>query len=244
MAIKSLIRKLILGHKSDSESFVNYYRKLGTKIGERTIIFEPTKTFIDVTRPFLVEIGDDVQITRGVTILTHGYDWSVLKGVYGEVSGSAGKVKIGNNVFIGTNATILKGVTVGNNVVIGANSLVNKDVPDNSVYAGNPAKFICTIEDYYVKRQQEQLKEAEEIYTNYVACYGKEPQADIFNEFFWLFHRRNEPLLPEFEWQIKTNSNYSYSMEKFMASEPEFDGYEAFLQHMRKLIQCEEKAQN
>ena len=140
MAIKKLIRRIILKHKSDSESFAEHYRKLGARIGERTIFFEPTKTFIDETRPFLIEIGDDVQITRGVTILTHGYDWSVLKGVYGEVSGSAGKVKIGNNVFVGTNATILKGVTVGNNVVIGANSLVNKDIPDNSVYAGNPAQ--------------------------------------------------------------------------------------------------------
>lgn len=233
MGIKSLIRKLILGHKSDSESFVNYYRKLGTKIGERTTVFEPTKTFIDLTRPFLVEIGDDVQITRGVTILTHGYDWSVLKGIYGEVSGSAGKVKIGNNVFIGTNATILKGVTVGNNVVIGANSLVNKDIPDNSVYAGNPAQYICSIEEYNTRRQKVQLKEAYEIYTNYVACYGREPEAEIFGEFFWLFHRRNDPLLPEFERRMRTNSNYAYSKEKFAESKPLFDGYEVFLQHLR-----------
>ena len=86
--------------------------------------------------------------------MTHGYDWSVLKGKYGEICGSAGKVKIGNNVFIGMQATILKGVTIGNNVIIGANSLVNKNVPDNTVVAGNPAKVIMTIDEYYEKRKR------------------------------------------------------------------------------------------
>ena len=62
-----------------------------------------------------------MEIIRGVTILTHGYDWSVLKGVYGGILGSVGKVTIGNNCFIGMNATILIGVTIGYNVIIGAN---------------------------------------------------------------------------------------------------------------------------
>lgn len=38
----------------------------------------------------MLKIGNNVQITAGVTILTHGYDWSVLKGYYGEILGSAG----------------------------------------------------------------------------------------------------------------------------------------------------------
>ena len=86
----------------------------------------------------MIEIGNNVSITTGVTILTHGYDWSVFKGMYGDVLGSAGRVKIGDNVFIGMHSTILKGVTIGDNVVIGANSLINKDVPDNCVVVGNP----------------------------------------------------------------------------------------------------------
>ena len=130
-------------------------------MGGGTVIFAPTKTLIDITRPWLIEIGENVQITDGVTILTHGYDWSVLKGIYGEVLGSAGKVKIGNNVFIGMKTTILKGVTIGNNVIIGANSLVNKDIPNSCVVAGNPAKIIMSVEDYYIKRKNAQYKEAE-----------------------------------------------------------------------------------
>lgn len=54
-------------------------------------------------------------------------------------------VKIGRNVWIGSNSTILPGVTVGDNAVIGAGSVVTKDIPENTVFAGNPAKFIKNI---------------------------------------------------------------------------------------------------
>ena len=70
--IKKIIKKLVLGYKSDSDSYLNHLRSAGSRIGERVVVFEPSKTFIDETRPFLIEIGDDVQITRGVTMLTHG----------------------------------------------------------------------------------------------------------------------------------------------------------------------------
>ena len=54
-------------------------------------------------------------------------------------------VKIGSRVWIGAHATILSGVTVGNNAVIAAGAVVTKDVPDNAVVAGVPAKIIKTI---------------------------------------------------------------------------------------------------
>lgn len=54
-------------------------------------------------------------------------------------------VTIGNSVWIGGGAIILPGVTVGNNVVIGAGSVVTRDLPDNVVAAGNPAKAIKVI---------------------------------------------------------------------------------------------------
>ena len=56
--------------------------------------------------------------------------------------------KIGDNVYIGSKCIILPGVRIGNNVVIGAGSVVTKDIPDNSVYAGNPARFICDLQTY------------------------------------------------------------------------------------------------
>ena len=140
--IKRKIQKVIFGNKASSEEYVSYLRNLGMKIGDRVVIFSPRHTLIDETSPWMIEIGNDVQIPHGVTILTHGYDWSVLKGAYGDVLGSSGGVKIGNNVFIGMNTTILKGTTIGDNVIIGAGSVVVSDVPPNSTVVGVPGKVV------------------------------------------------------------------------------------------------------
>ena len=148
MLIKKILKRIVFGHRCSSEAYVAYLRKIGMKIGGGTVFFAPQNVCIDVTRPWLIYIGNNVQITSGVTILTHGYDWAVVKGVYGEILGSSGEVRIGNNVFIGMNSTILKGAKIGNNVIIGANSLVNKDIPDNVVVAGNPAVVVSSLESY------------------------------------------------------------------------------------------------
>ena len=52
---------------------------------------------------------------------------------------------IGDNVTLGVNVTIIGGITIGNNVIIGAGSVVVKDIPDNSVAVGNPARVIRTL---------------------------------------------------------------------------------------------------
>lgn len=59
-----------------------------------------------------------------------------------------GRAVIGDNVSLGANVTIIGNIHIGNNVVIGAGSVVVKDVPDNCVVAGNPAKIIRTIESH------------------------------------------------------------------------------------------------
>ena len=59
-----------------------------------------------------------------------------------------GKINIGNNVFIGAGATVLYDVNIGNNVIIGAGSIVTHDIPDNSVVAGIPAKYIKSFDEY------------------------------------------------------------------------------------------------
>lgn len=68
-----------------------------------------------------------------------------------------GKINIGNNVFVGAYSVILPNTKIGNNVVIGANSIVTKDIEENSVVAGNPAKFICTY-DEYINKNKEKIK--------------------------------------------------------------------------------------
>ena len=231
MLIKRMIRKIIFREKTDSASYIQYLRKKGMRIGQRSVIYAPKTVVIDETRPWMIEIGDDVKITHGVIILTHGFDWSVLKGVYGEVLGSCGKVTIGNNVFIGMNSVILKGVTVGNNVIIGAGSLVNKDIPDNCVVAGNPAKVIMSIEEYHEKRLKAQEKEAVELVKEYRKVYGRDPGEAELSEFFWLFTDHAQALPKAWEAQMSVGGNRAYSEKVITEHTKQYENMEEFLHH-------------
>ena len=118
-----------------------YARQMGVKIGKRCSI--ANRNF--GSEPYLIEIGDHVQITAGVRFFTHGGSW-VFREKYPDFD-FFGKIKIGNNVYIGTCAFILPGVTVGNNVIIAAGSIVTKSIPDNAIVGGNPAKIIGNVND-------------------------------------------------------------------------------------------------
>lgn len=228
---KKIIRKIIYGNKADSKSYVYYLMSKGVRIGNRTKFFAPRTGLVDTTRPWLLSIGDDVQIAQGVTILTHGYDWSVIKGLYGEILGSSGKVSIGNNVFIGVNTTILKGVSIGNNVIIGACSLVNKDVPNNCVVAGNPARIIMSLDEYYEKRKSAQIKEAHELVKEYIEVFGKLPNEESLSEFFWLFSDSNDPMPVCWHEKMKLLGNEQLSMEKFKEHKKAFKDLDDFINH-------------
>ncbi|MEX0621770.1 MAG: acyltransferase [Candidatus Woykebacteria bacterium] len=89
-----------------------------------------------------VKIGNDVSIAVGTKIFssTHPYDNPGAKIREGKLIKKA--VKIGDDVWIGANVIILPGVKIGSGVVVGAGSVVTKDLDDNCVYAGVPAKLI------------------------------------------------------------------------------------------------------
>ncbi len=70
--LKQLYRRITVGKRYSSETYTKYLKFLSVQIGERTTIFDHEHTIIDVTRPWFVKIGNDVQITSGVNILTHG----------------------------------------------------------------------------------------------------------------------------------------------------------------------------
>lgn len=99
-------------------------------------------TILDIME---VYIGDNVMIGPNVLITTVGHPLSPLG--RRKHMGIAKPIHIGNDVWIGGNATILPGVTIGNNVVIAAGAVVNRDVPDNCLVGGVPAKKIKDIEN-------------------------------------------------------------------------------------------------
>jgi acetyltransferase-like isoleucine patch superfamily enzyme len=96
-----------------------------------------------------IEIGNNVNLGGNVVIYdTDFHSLNQSDRLNRELDGnntSTKPVKIGNNVFIGAHTTILKGVTIGSNTIIGAGSVVTKSIPDNEIWAGNPAKFIRII---------------------------------------------------------------------------------------------------
>lgn len=234
--LKELIRKIVLREKANSESFVNFLKSKGVSVGEDVTFFSPKNTFVDTQNPYLLKIGDHVRITHGVIILTHDFSWSVLKTFKSEdlnpgcVLGAISPVKIGNNVFIGMNAMITRGVTIGDNVIIGAGSVVTKDCEPNSVYAGNPARKIMTLREYYDKRLSKQFSEAKVLAKEYLNRFNKKPEKEVFSEYFMLFCTADEAKnVPAFNRQLRNCCNYDESIAYMSNNKPMFSSFEEFL---------------
>lgn len=107
--------------------------------------------------PHLVEMGDNVFVGTGVSLITHNMVNCMFNNMPDHLINNqkgipiVGTIKIGNNVFIGANVSILYGVTIGNNCIIAANAVVTRNVSEGSVVAGVPAKVIGQFEDQFKK---------------------------------------------------------------------------------------------
>lgn len=86
---------------------------------------------LDKTFPQGIHIGEESYIASGTRILTHDYCTNRHEATH-----------IGRRCFIGTDALILCGTTIGDHAVVGAGAVVTKDVPPNTIVAGNPARVI------------------------------------------------------------------------------------------------------
>ncbi|HAQ61810.1 TPA: acyltransferase [Candidatus Delongbacteria bacterium] len=87
-----------------------------------------------------IKIGDRVLCGANTTITD--YDWHGIEPDKRNISAEPKPVVIEDNVWLGLNTVVLKGVTIGKNSVIGANSVVVKDIPENVIAAGNPCRVI------------------------------------------------------------------------------------------------------
>lgn len=103
----------------------------------------------------MISFGDNVVVASNVTFINHDIIHNLLNNM------NNGKyypyylrpILVGNNVFIGANTTILPNVKIGSNVIIGSGSVVTKDIPDNQVVCGNPARKVSSFDEYVRKRE-------------------------------------------------------------------------------------------
>lgn len=130
-------RKFVLGRRSVVESFCCINNAVGdviigdnTRIGLHTTVIGP------------VEIGSNVNLAQGIVVTALNHNFTDCTRRIDEQGISTAKVTIGNDVWIGANATVLPGVTIGNHSVVAAGAVVTKDVPPYSLVGGVPAKIL------------------------------------------------------------------------------------------------------
>jgi len=140
-----MLNKILLLYRYWFWSCERYAKFIGVSFGKGCRI--RTKEF--GSEPYLITIGDNVQITTGVRLSTHGGGWT-LRHKYPNFD-CFGKIKIGNNVYIGNCALIMPGVTIGDSVIVGAGSVVTKSISSGSIVAGNPARIIGDMDNFEAK---------------------------------------------------------------------------------------------
>ncbi|WP_338139459.1 acyltransferase [Priestia megaterium] len=144
-----LYKKIIISSPTKRAEFLK--KKGHIKMGNNCQVFDNVSFG---SEPYLIELGDNVRITKGVNFITHdGGVWVLRNNGLLKNADIFGRIKIGHNVHIGINAVIMPGVTIGDNVIVGVGAIVTKDVPPNSVVAGIPAKVIKSIDEYFEKNK-------------------------------------------------------------------------------------------
>jgi maltose O-acetyltransferase len=125
---------------------IELLKSRGLKIGANGGIEDGV--FLDPSHCYLIEIGERVIFAPNVRLIAHDASTKYVVGYT-----RLGRIVVGSRVFLGDSVTILGNVKIGDDCIIGAGAVVTKDIPSGSVAAGNPARVICTIEEYRARHQ-------------------------------------------------------------------------------------------
>lgn len=132
---------------------VKYAQKIGVNLMGGVKIYG---TVFWGTEPWLITIGDKCHLTNGVKFITHDGGTLLFRHIIPDLEITK-PITIGSNCYLGNDVTLMPGVTIGDNCIIGTGAIVTKDIPDNSVAVGVPAKVIKSIDEYLEKIKSESL---------------------------------------------------------------------------------------
>lgn len=112
--------------------------------------------YFDAKFPGAITVGDRVGISGEVKLLTHDFSMDRISEMkFGRHNDKdmvfRGPIVIGDYAVVGLGSIVMPGVTIGRGSIVGAGSVVTKDVPDEVVVGGNPAKVICTVDEWWEK---------------------------------------------------------------------------------------------
>lgn len=130
----------------------SYAKHIGVSVGEHTLI--STRNWS--TEPYLIKIGNHVQVTQDAYFHTHGGGNFIRKEI--PDFDAFGKIIVKDWAYIGSGAHIMPGVTIGEAAIVAAGAVVTKSVPARTVVGGNPAKVIGTVEDYIERNLRYNVK--------------------------------------------------------------------------------------
>jgi maltose O-acetyltransferase len=122
-------------------------QEMGMRIGQN--VWLPASTWIDTNHCFLISIGDNTGFGEECLILAHDAQMDEFLDAT-----RIGRVVIHESCHIGARCVIMPGVEIGPRAIVGAGSIVTKSLPPNTVSAGNPARVICSLDEYLAKHRE------------------------------------------------------------------------------------------
>lgn len=219
-----------------NEVFLTFLRGKGMKIGNNTRFINPSSCSIDFGRANYITIGNNCCLSQ-VNLIAHDYSWYVMLEAYNDITPDpGGEISIGNNCFIGFDAVILKDTHIGDNVIIGARSVVKGNIPSNTVWAGVPAKQICTLDEMYKRRINDRIKDAVYRRNHIRKVDNREASISDMGMFAYLFLERTEVNYDKYIKKLEMNGIKDNPTLRifFFNSTPVFSSFEEFLSYENK----------